>query len=123
MRTTNNKGTDQPAHPRSLISAFVVRCLDSVMSLVSVIKISSLMLASVDEQASVSMTWSETPEDTFSRDEAQIYSCLTIFIPANFVCVSQGILYLLLHCIIFKVISEMCYPFDCNYCYLDIVAV
>ena len=25
----NNKGTDQPAHPRSLISAFVVRCLDS----------------------------------------------------------------------------------------------
>ena len=25
----NNKGADQPAHPRSLISAFVVRCLDS----------------------------------------------------------------------------------------------
>ena len=24
----NNKGADQPAHPRSLISAFVVRCLD-----------------------------------------------------------------------------------------------
>ena len=23
----NNKGADQPAHPRSLISAFVVRCL------------------------------------------------------------------------------------------------
>ena len=29
----NNKGADQPAHPRSLISAFIVRCLDSVMSL------------------------------------------------------------------------------------------
>ena len=26
----NNKGADQPAHPRSLISAFVVRCLDSI---------------------------------------------------------------------------------------------
>ena len=25
----NNKGADQPAHPRSLISAFVFRCLDS----------------------------------------------------------------------------------------------
>ena len=25
----NNKGAEQPTHPRSLISAFVVRCLDS----------------------------------------------------------------------------------------------
>ena len=68
-----NKGADQPAHPRSLISAFVVRCRDSVMSLVSISKIiSSLLLASVAEQASLSLTWSETPEDTFSHDEAQI---------------------------------------------------
>ena len=29
------------------------------------------MLASVAEQASLSLTWSETPEDTFSHDEAQ----------------------------------------------------
>ena len=71
----NNKGADQPAHPRSLISAFIVRCLDSVMSLVSVTKISSLMLVSVAEQAGLSLTWSETPEDTFSHDEAQISSC------------------------------------------------
>ena len=70
MSYANNKGTDQPAHPRSLISAFVVCCLDSVTSLVSVTKISSLKLAS--EQASLSLTWSETPEDTFSHDEAQI---------------------------------------------------
>ena len=69
----NNKGADQPAHPRSLISAFVVHCLDSVMSLVSVTKISSLMLASVAAQASLSLTWSETPEDTFSHDEAHVY--------------------------------------------------
>ena len=27
----NNKGADQPAHPCSLISAFVVRCLDSII--------------------------------------------------------------------------------------------
>ena len=72
MSYANNKGADQPSHPRSLISAFVVRCLDSAMSLVSVTNISSLMLASVAEQASLSLTWSETHEDTFSHDEAQI---------------------------------------------------
>ena len=31
-----NKGTEQPAHPRSLISAFVVRRLDSIIPLVSI---------------------------------------------------------------------------------------
>ena len=72
MSYANNKGADQPAHPRSLISAFVVRDLDSVMSLVVVTKISSLILASVAEQASLSLPWSETPEDTFSHDEAQV---------------------------------------------------
>ena len=56
----------------SLISTFVVCCLDSVMSLVSVTKISSLMLATAAEQASLSLTWSETPEDMFSHDEAQL---------------------------------------------------
>ena len=61
----NNKGAD--------LTAFVVRCLDSVISLVSVTKISSLMLAYVAEQASLSLTWSETPEDTFSHDEAELY--------------------------------------------------
>ena len=71
MSYANNKGADQPAHLRSLTSAFVVRCLDSVISLVSVTKISSLMLASAAEQASLSLTWSETPEYTFSHDEAQ----------------------------------------------------
>ena len=55
MPYANNKGADQPAHPRSLISVFVVFCLDTVMSLVSVTKISSLMLASVAEQAGLSL--------------------------------------------------------------------
>ena len=31
------------------------------------------MLASVAEQTSLSLTWSETPEDTFSQDEAHIF--------------------------------------------------
>ena len=32
------------------------------------------MLASVAELASLSLTWSETPEDTFSHDEAYMYT-------------------------------------------------
>ena len=72
MSYANNKGADQPAHLRSLVSASIVHCLDSVMSLVSVIKISNLMLASVAEQAGLSVTWSETPEDTFFYDEAHM---------------------------------------------------
>ena len=38
----NNKGADQPAHPRNLISAFVVPGLDSIISLGSIAEISRL---------------------------------------------------------------------------------
>ena len=38
----NNKGADQTAHPCSLISTFVFRCLDSIISLVSIFEMSSL---------------------------------------------------------------------------------
>ena len=70
---SNNKGAVQPACPRSLISAFVVHCLDSAMPLVSVTKISSLMLSSVAAQAGLSLTWSETPEDMFCRVVAHFF--------------------------------------------------
>ena len=39
MSYANNKGADQPAHPRNLISAFVVRCLDSIIYLDSIAEI------------------------------------------------------------------------------------
>ena len=39
----NNKGADQPAHPRSLINAFVVHCLDSIISLDSIADMTILM--------------------------------------------------------------------------------
>ena len=44
MPYANNKSADQPqpAHPRSLINVFVVRCLHSIISLVSISEISSL---------------------------------------------------------------------------------
>ena len=61
----NNKGADQPAHPRSLISTFVVRCLDSIMPLVSIFEISSLCLTSVAAQAGLCLTWSQTPKTGF----------------------------------------------------------
>ena len=49
------------------------RCLASIIPLVSVSEISSLYIASVAEQAGLSLTWSETPKtDRFSRDEAHI---------------------------------------------------
>ena len=67
MSYANNKGADQPAHPHSLISAFVVRCLDSIISLDSMAEISRLQLASVAAQAGLCLAWSKTPEDMFCR--------------------------------------------------------
>ena len=52
----NNKGADQPAHPYSLTSTFVVRCLDSIIPLVSISELSSLYLASVAAQAGLCLT-------------------------------------------------------------------
>ena len=43
MSYANNKGADQTANPHSLISAFVVRCLDSIISLDSIAEISRLL--------------------------------------------------------------------------------
>ena len=56
MSYANNKGADQPVHPCSLISAFVVRCLDSIISLDSVAEISRLWLAFVAAQAGLCLT-------------------------------------------------------------------
>ena len=52
----NDKDADQPAHPRSLISDFVVRCLDSMIPKVVIYKIPRLLLASIAEQAGLSLT-------------------------------------------------------------------
>ena len=65
MPYANNKGADQPAHSRSLISAFVVHCLDSITPLVSISEISSLYLASVAAQAGLSLPWLQTPTTSF----------------------------------------------------------
>ena len=71
MPYANNKGADQPVHPRSLISAFVVRCQDRMIPLVYISEISRFYL-SVAEQVSWCLAWSETPEDTFSHGAAHL---------------------------------------------------
>ena len=65
MPYANNKGADYPAHPCSLNSTFFVRCLDSIIPLVSKSEISSLYLASVAVQAGLSLTWLQTPKTGF----------------------------------------------------------
>ena len=64
MQYANNKGADQPAHPRSLISTFFVRCLDSIIHILAKSKILRFTVVSVAEQTGLSL-----PEDRFSRDE------------------------------------------------------
>ena len=68
MPYANNKGADQPAHPRSLISTFVVHCLDtcSMISLVSISEISSLQLVSGAAHAGLCLTWSKPRRQVFS---------------------------------------------------------
>ena len=65
MLYANNKCADQPPHPRSLISAFVVRCLVSIILLVSISAISSLYLAAVAAQAGLCLAWSQTSKTGF----------------------------------------------------------
>ena len=45
----NNNGADQPAHPRGLISAFVIRFLESIISKPATSEISSFVLVYVAE--------------------------------------------------------------------------
>ena len=80
MSYANNKGADQTAHSRSLISAFVVCCLDSIISIDSIAGISRLYLASVAAQAGLSLAWSEISEDTFYRVVAHINPMDTPFL-------------------------------------------
>ena len=65
MPYANNKGADQPAHPRSLISTFAVLCLNSIIPLLVIAEISRLWLVSVAEQAGLSLTLSQTPKTGF----------------------------------------------------------
>ena len=70
MPYANNKRADQPAHPQSdhHLCCSLLRLYDMYTCY---IQISRFCLASVAEQAGLSVTWSKISEDTFSRDVAQ----------------------------------------------------
>ena len=61
----NNTGADQPAHPRSLISAFVICFLESIISKLAPGEISILFLVSVAEETGLKLALSETPKTGF----------------------------------------------------------
>ena len=48
-----------------MITVFVVRCLDSTISLLAIAEISKPKLVSVAEQAGLSLNWSQTPKAGF----------------------------------------------------------
>ena len=73
----NNKDADQPL---SLISVFVIRCLDSLIDLVAISEISCLQLASVPEQACLGLTWSQTPKTRFLMTRSKSLNMLDLAI-------------------------------------------
>ena len=56
MPYANNKGAGQPAHSRSPIKTFVIRCLDSIIPLISISKFLSFYAASLAAQAGFLVT-------------------------------------------------------------------
>ena len=73
--SANNKGADQLAHPRSLISAFAIHKLNSIVSKLAPSEISLFYLVSVAEGTGFGMILSEKAEDRFCRIDAHLYSC------------------------------------------------
>ena len=56
----NNKCAEQPTHPHRLISAFVIRSLESIISKLATGKISFFYLVSVAGETCLSLALSET---------------------------------------------------------------
>ena len=69
----NNKGTDRPTNPCNLISAFVIHFLESIMSRLATSKISSFLLVSVAEQASLNLTPLEAMKTNFFAPRPVLY--------------------------------------------------
>ena len=61
----NNKGADQPAHQRSLISAFVISLLESMTFRLASSEISIFYLVSIAEQSGLNLALWETPKTGF----------------------------------------------------------
>ena len=70
---TNNTGADQAAHPRSLISASVIRFLESIICELTSGEISIFKLVSVAENIGLKPAVSETPETGFFRTRSKFW--------------------------------------------------
>ena len=68
----NKKAAVQPAHPCSLISAFFVHCLDSIILTLTKYKLSRLQLVSVAERAGLYLTGSQTPIGKFAHNVVHV---------------------------------------------------
>ena len=53
----NNTGAGQPAHPHSLISAFVIRFLESIVSRCATSEISNFKIVCVAEETGLSLAF------------------------------------------------------------------
>ena len=65
QRFANNKGPDEPVHSRSLISAFVIRLMESIISKFAASKFSRECQVSVAEETDLSLALTETPKTGF----------------------------------------------------------
>ena len=73
----NNTGADQPAHPRSLISACPIRFLESTIFNPASGKISIFWLVSVAEETGLKLALSETPKTGFLAMWPNLYYLFT----------------------------------------------
>ena len=65
QESANNTAADQPAHPRRLISTFVIRFLEIIISELATSKISIFKLVSVAEEPGLNLAETETPKTDF----------------------------------------------------------
>ena len=61
----NNTGADQPAHPRSLISAFVIRFVESIICKLATDEISIFWLVPVAKETGLKLALLENPKTGF----------------------------------------------------------
>ena len=83
LRTTQTQTSldaDQPALPHSLISAFVIRVLESTISKLATSEISTFMLVSVSEETVLKLALSETPKTGFLAKRPTSYDSYLILV-------------------------------------------
>ena len=78
-RFANNAGGDQPTHLRSLISTFVIRFLESIISRLAKSKILNFYLVYVAEETDLSLAFSKTLKTGFAASLPILVNIVVIF--------------------------------------------